>query len=114
MLVFILRSSLRNGSFAPFTGRRGGQLLEAVPRYRTAGPVYVGPKGMTMRVLVWAGLLLVLTVMGSAAGLFRMIGMPIGAEFWAAILMLATAVGVLGVGLVLFPEPRLLPDSPDR
>lgn len=67
-----------------------------------------------MRVLVWAGLLLVLAVIGSTAGLVRMIGMPIGAEFWAAILMLATAVGVLGVGLVLFPEPRLIPVSLDR
>jgi hypothetical protein len=71
-------------------------------------------KGTTMRVLVWASLLLVLTVVGSAAGLARMIGMPIGAEFWAAILMLGTAVGVLGIGLVVFPEPRFIPVSAGR
>jgi len=66
-------------------------------------------KGTTMRVLVWASLLLMLTVMGSAGGLAGMIGMPIGAEFWAAILALGTVVGVLGVGLVVFPEPRFTP-----
>lgn len=66
-------------------------------------------KGTTMRVLVWASLLLVLTVIGSAAGLAGMIGMPIGAEFWAAILILAGAVAALGVGLILVPEPRFAP-----
>ncbi len=72
--------------------------------------MYVWPaKGTTMRVLVWVSLVLVLTVVGSAVCLARMIGMPIGGEFWAAILMLGTAVGVLGVGLVVFPEPRFIP-----
>lgn len=71
-------------------------------------------KGTTMRVLVWVSLVLVLTVVGSAVCLARMIGMPIGGEFWAAILMLATVVGVLGVGLVVFPEPRFIPVSADR
>lgn len=71
-------------------------------------------KGTTMRVLVWASLLLVLTVVGSAACLAGMIGLPIGAEFWGGILMLGTAVGVLGVGLIVFPEPRIIPVSAGR
>jgi hypothetical protein len=61
---------------------------------------------MTMRVLVWTSLLLLLTIVGSGAALVRMIGMPIGPELFAAILVLATTVGVMGAALVIEPEAR--------
>lgn len=59
-----------------------------------------------MRVLVWVSLLLLLSVVGSATGLAGMIGMPIGADVLAAILVLAALVGVMGVALVVVPEPH--------
>jgi len=62
-----------------------------------------------MRVLVWTGLLLVLTVICSVTGLARMIGMPIEPLLWGAILMLAGLVGGLGLALIVRPEPRLVP-----
>lgn len=62
-----------------------------------------------MRVLVWTGLLLVLTLICSVTGLARMIGMPIEPLLWGAILMLAGLVGGLGLALILRPEPRLVP-----
>jgi hypothetical protein len=62
-----------------------------------------------MRVLVWAGMLLLLSVVGSVTGLAGMIGMPIGADLLAALLALGAIVGVMGVALVVVPEPRPAP-----
>lgn len=58
-----------------------------------------------MRVLVWAGLLLVLTLVCSVTGLAGMVGMPIEPALLGSILMLAILVGGLGLALILRPEP---------
>jgi hypothetical protein len=67
-----------------------------------------GQEGV-MRVLVWTGLLLVLTLISAVTGLAGMIGMPIGPLLWGAILMLSAMVGGLGLVLIAQPEPRFVP-----
>lgn len=60
-----------------------------------------------MRVLVLMSMLLLLTVICSVAGLARMVGMPLGGELIAGILLLTALVGGLGVALVVAPEPQI-------
>lgn len=63
-----------------------------------------------MRVVAWTGMLLVLTMLCSVAGLARLMGMPISVELLAPILMLAGLVGGYGAALMAVPEWRLVPD----
>ncbi len=66
-----------------------------------------------MRVLALMSMLLVLTVVCSVAALVRMIGMPLGGEVIAGIVMLAGVSGGLGVALFLVPDSQLaaLPEA---
>ena len=55
-----------------------------------------------MQVLVWSGLLFLLSVAGSAVELVSLIGMPIAPDVHAGILALTALVVVSGIALVLF------------
>jgi hypothetical protein len=67
-----------------------------------------------MRVLVWMGLLLVLTVVCSIAGLAGMVGMPLGELPLTVIVLLTALVGGLGIALVVAPDRQLVPIRVDR
>jgi hypothetical protein len=67
-----------------------------------------------MRVLVWMGLLLVLTIVCSVAGLAGMVGMPLGDLPLTVIGLLTALVGGLGVALIVAPDRQLAPLRVDR
>jgi hypothetical protein len=94
--------------FYLFSAPNVWQLFDIGRRFYGAWPAFLAKRDV-MRVLVWAGLLLALTLICSVTGLARMIGMPIDPLLWGTILMLAVLVGGLGIALIARPEPRFVP-----
>ena len=60
-----------------------------------------------MRILIWAGLFLLLTVAGTTAALAAMIGMPIADTFQFGLFALAALIG--GWGIVLLASTPVAP-----
>lgn len=64
--------------------------------------------GHEMEFLVWAGMFLLLAVVGSMVTLFGIVGVPIGSDLQAALLVLTALVGVTGMA-VFVAAPNLTP-----
>jgi hypothetical protein len=63
-----------------------------------------------MESVVWAGMFLLLTIIGAPIGFAGMLGMPISADVQACIIGMGFLVAASGIGLLLFaPAPVLEP-----